>query len=66
MGRVDRRRLRAPQRFPVTLTLDAKVPVGAMRYGSLGRVVIYTGDRPVMNALGWLLIRVMSWLGYVL
>lgn len=58
--------LRAPQRFPVTLTIESKVPVGAMRYGSSGRVVVYTDDRPIMNGLGWLLIRTMSWLGYVL
>ncbi|MGO4441301.1 HlyD family secretion protein [Rhizobium sp. RAF56] len=52
------------QRFPVRLVLDAERPKG-VRFGSQATVVVYTGDHPVTNAWGWLLIRIISVLTYV-
>jgi multidrug resistance efflux pump len=56
--------VREPQRFPVRLVLDGGRPVGP-RYGSQANVVIYTGDNPVMNALGAFWVRLVSFLTYV-
>jgi multidrug resistance efflux pump len=56
--------VREAQRFPVRLILDADRPAGP-RYGSQVNVVIYTGDNPVMNALGSFWIRLVSVLTYV-
>ena len=36
-----------------------------IRYGSQASVIVYTGANPVMDALGWLWIRVASWLSYL-
>ncbi len=55
--------IRDPQRFPVRLVLDGDRPSGP-RYGSQANVVIYTGDNPVMNALGAFWIRLVSVLTY--
>jgi multidrug resistance efflux pump len=51
------------QRFPVRLSMDGDRPKG-VRYGSQATVVIYTGEHPVTNAWGFLLIRIMSVLTY--
>ncbi|WP_428646538.1 HlyD family secretion protein [Roseibium sp.] len=54
-----------PQRYPVQLVFkDGHVPEGA-RYGSRAAVIIYAGDNFFMNAIGWLRIRLISWLTYV-
>jgi multidrug resistance efflux pump len=58
--------LRGAQRFPVLLASDTKLPRGAVRVGSLARVVVYSGDNKIMNGLAWLYIRAASWLGYVI
>jgi multidrug resistance efflux pump len=55
--------IREPQRFPVRLVFDGRPPMG-VRYGSQANVVIYTGQNPVMNALGALWIRLVSVLTY--
>ena len=55
--------VRDPQRFPVRLVLDGDRPAGP-RYGSQANVVIYTGDNPVMNALGAFWIRLVALLTY--
>ena len=55
--------IRDPQRFPVRLVLDGDRPSGP-RYGSQANIVIYTGDNPVMNALGAFWIRLVSVLTY--
>jgi hypothetical protein len=46
--------IRVPQRFPVRVVFDEKPPRG-VRHGSQANVVVYTGDNPVMNALGGVL-----------
>ena len=58
--------LREAQRFPVLIAGNAKMPLGSVRVGSQARVVVYAGDSSIMNALAWLHIRIMSWIGYVL
>lgn len=56
--------VREAQRFPVRLVFGEDRPRG-LRYGSQAHVVIYTGENPVMNALGAFWIRLVSWLTYV-
>lgn len=56
--------VRDPQRFPVRLVVDRPYPAGP-RYGSQVDVVIYTGDNPVMNALGAVKTRLVAILSYV-
>ena len=36
-----------------------------VRVGGQAEVLVYTGDHPVMNLLGRIYIRVMSWLSYL-
>ena len=56
--------VREPQRFPVRLVFNERFPRG-VRFGSQANVVIYTGDNPVMNAIGRLWIRLVATLTYV-
>ena len=56
--------VREPQRFPVRLVFLERWPQG-LRHGSQANVVIYTGDNPVLNALGVLWIRLISVLTFV-
>lgn len=59
--------LRQAQRFPVAVELDP-AELGRLRgvqVGGQADVLVYTGDNPVMNALGALYMRVMSWLSYL-
>ncbi|WP_417674148.1 HlyD family secretion protein [Roseibium sp.] len=54
-----------PQRYPVQLVFeDGHVPEG-VRYGSRAAVIIYASDNAFMNMIGWLRIRLISWLTYV-
>ena len=59
--------LRQAQRIPVAIEFD--VPdsprLRALRIGGQAEVLVYTGDNPVMNWLGAVYIRVMSWLSYL-
>ncbi|MBS0343802.1 MAG: HlyD family secretion protein [Proteobacteria bacterium] len=59
--------LRQAQRFPVAVELDP-AELGRLRnvqVGGQADVLVYTGDNPVMNALGALYMRIMSWLSYL-
>ncbi len=57
--------VRDPQRFPVRLVFEGRLPEG-VRYGSQANVVIYTGEsNPVMNAVGRLWIRIVAAVTYV-
>ena len=61
----DRNWLRAEQRFPVTIDFEASdLSVSNLRVGSQVSVVVYTGDNPIMNALGRFYIRVNAYLSY--
>ena len=57
--------LRDAQRFPVTITFDDNSARGYRRLGGQADVQFYTGNNWIVNALGWIWIRVLSWLSYV-
>jgi multidrug resistance efflux pump len=58
--------LRQAQRFPVLIEFDPGVLGGipGVREGGQAEALVYTGDNPLLNALGRLYIRAMSWLSY--
>jgi len=61
----DRNWLRSEQRFPVTIDFEASdISESNLRVGSQVSVMVYTGDNPIMNALGWFYIRVQAYLSY--
>ena len=58
--------LRDAQRFPVLIDIDNRdeaVKLGA-RVGSQVDVIVYTGDHPLLNAIGWFVIRLAGILSY--
>jgi len=57
--------LRDAQRFPVTITFDDNSARGYRRLGGQADVQFYTGNNWIINALGWIWIRILSWLSYV-
>ncbi|MCK5697214.1 MAG: HlyD family secretion protein [Gammaproteobacteria bacterium] len=59
--------LRDSQRFPITIKfLDNKLPKGLLRVGGQVDVQIYTqSSNFVINAFGWLWIRILTWVSYV-
>jgi multidrug resistance efflux pump len=59
--------LRQAQRFPVAVEFDAAdVPrLQGARVGGQADVLVYSGENPLMNLLGALYIRVMSWFSYL-
>jgi len=63
----DRQWLRDAQRFSVLVDFElpeARDRLG-MRIGAQASVIVYTGDNPVFNRLGWLKMRLVSLLTYV-
>ena len=58
--------LRDAQRFPVIIEFDESLKDVALgrRVGSQADVIVYTGDNVVLNAIGWLWVRVASFLSY--
>ena len=56
--------MRDPQRFPVRLIFEGAPPRG-IRYGAQVNAVVYTGENPVLSALGRFWIRLISVLTYV-
>jgi multidrug resistance efflux pump len=59
--------LRQAQRIPVAVEFDeAEHPrLRGVRVGGQAEVLVYTDEHPVMNLLGRIYIRVMSWLSYL-
>ncbi|HOW26643.1 MAG TPA: HlyD family secretion protein [Bacteroidales bacterium] len=58
--------LKDPQRFPVIITINEKEIPDQLRFGGQVDVVVFTNDKKgVLNALGKLRIRIISWLSYV-
>jgi len=59
--------LRQAQRIPVAVEFDADVlpRLQVVRVGGQADVLVYTGDHPLMNPLGALYMRVLSWFAYV-
>ena len=59
--------LRQSQRIPVAVELDPAelARLKGLRIGGQAEVLVYTGDNLLMNALGAIYIRLMSWLSYL-
>lgn len=57
--------LRDAQRFPVIITFDDDSASGLRRLGGQSDVLVYTSNNWIINPLGWLYIRLLSWLSYV-
>lgn len=57
--------LRDAQRFPVIITFDDGSSKGFRRLGGQADVLVYTSNNWVINSLGWVWIRVLSWFSYV-
>lgn len=57
--------LRDSQRFPVIINFDDDSSKGLRRMGGQVDVQIYTGNNWIINALGWIWVRVLSWLSYI-
>ena len=57
--------LRDPQRFPVIITFADGEAAEYRRAGGQANVIVYTGRRPILNAIGKLRIRLVSWLSFV-
>ena len=57
--------LRDAQRFPVIITFDDDSSRGLRRLGGQADVLIYTSNNWIINPLGWLWIRALSWFSYV-
>ncbi len=56
--------LRDAQRFPVFIVFNDDSAGGFRRLGGQADVQIYTGNNWIVNSLGWIWIRVLSWLSY--
>ncbi len=57
--------LREAQRFPVIITFDDDTTRGLRRLGGQADVLIYTSNNWIINPLGWVWIRALSWFSYV-
>ena len=57
--------LNEPQRFPVIISIDDEEAVKLMRSGGQADVIVYASGNFILNAIGWLQIRISSWLSYV-
>jgi len=57
--------LRDPQRFPVIIGLNMEETHGLRRIGGQADIIVYTGDHAILNAIGRIQIRLVSWLSYV-
>ena len=57
--------LNEPQRFPVIISIDDEEAVKLMRSGGQADVIVYASCNFILNAIGWLQIRISSWLSYV-
>jgi multidrug resistance efflux pump len=54
------------RRFPVQLAFETEGgPPRGVRFNARASVIVYTGDHPIANALGWLWIRLIAALTYV-
>lgn len=62
----DRNWLREAQRFPVIIDFDPAIRREGIgwRVGSQADVIVYSGDHSILNLLGRVYIRLVSWLTY--
>jgi len=57
--------LRDAQRFPVIITFDDDSARGFRRLGGQADVLVYTSNNWIINPLGWIWIRILSWFSFV-
>jgi multidrug resistance efflux pump len=57
--------LRDAQRFPVYITFNRESTTGHLRLGGQADVQFYSTDNWLINSLGWVWIRLLSWLSFV-
>jgi len=57
--------LRDAQRFPVVITFDDDSARGFRRLGGQADVLVYTSNNWIINPLGWIWIRILSWFSFV-
>jgi multidrug resistance efflux pump len=57
--------LRDAQRFPVYITFDDDSARGFRRLGGQADVQFYSTDNWLINSLGWIWIRMLSWFSFV-
>ncbi|MDB4575573.1 HlyD family secretion protein [bacterium] len=57
--------LRDAQRFPVYISFDDDIVKGNLRLGGQADVQFYSTDNWLINSLGWIWIRVLSWFSYI-
>ena len=57
--------LRDAQRFPVYVSFDVSETKGLLRVGGQADVQFYSTDNFLINSLGWIWIRVLSWFSFV-
>jgi multidrug resistance efflux pump len=57
--------LREAQRFPVRIRFKTDGYPKGVRLGSQASAIVYTTDNGIMTALGWLWVRLVSWLSYL-
>jgi len=59
--------LRDPQRFPVVISFNHEElrGKGLLREGGQADVVVYTGENVILNTVGRIWIRIVSWFSYV-
>ncbi len=57
--------LNDPQRFPVIISVDDDEVLKLIRSGGRADVIVYASGNFILNAIGWIEIRLSSWLSYV-
>ena len=57
--------LRDAQRFPVYVAFDTEPTKGLLRLGGQADVQFYSTGNWLINSIGWVWIRVLSWLSYI-
>ncbi len=57
--------LRDPQRFPVIIEIEPGEAAGLLRVGGQADVIVYTGNHHILNAIGWVNLRIRGLLSYV-
>jgi len=57
--------LRDAQRFPVYISFDDDSSLGYRRLGGQADVQFYSTDNWLINSLGWIWIRLLSWFSYI-
>ena len=57
--------LRDAQRFPVYIAFDDDSAKGNLRLGGQADVQFYSTDNWLINSLGWIWIRILSWFSYI-